>query len=103
MTPLTDALRAQIKAAFDYVDLAVIAGSENWRTTTAAMKCFALFSKGSQLRALLTSLIEQTERPSTHAEGCWDWGPKHYECALAEIDRLEAAQLRLFSPSTKED
>ena len=27
---------------------------------------------------------------TTHADGCWAWGPKHYECALAEIERLKA-------------
>ena len=27
---------------------------------------------------------------TTHAAGCWAWGPKHYECALAEIERLKA-------------
>ena|SRR5690606_30635672 len=32
------------------------------------------------------------DRPSTHGHDCWGWGPKHYECALREIERL-AAQL----------
>lgn len=27
-------------------------------------------------------------RASTHAEGCWDWGPGHYGCAVGEIKRL---------------
>ena len=28
-------------------------------------------------------------RASTHADGCWDWGPKHYECELiAEVARI---------------
>ncbi len=29
-----------------------------------------------------------TDRQSTHAADCWGWGPKHYECAVAEIERL---------------
>lgn len=26
---------------------------------------------------------------STHAEGCWTWGPKHYECALTRLAEAE--------------
>lgn len=28
---------------------------------------------------------------TTHAEGCWAWGPRHYGCALREIERLRDA------------
>jgi hypothetical protein len=28
---------------------------------------------------------------TTHSPVCWDWGPKHYECALKEIERMEKA------------
>ena len=24
----------------------------------------------------------------THAEGCWSWGPAHYECACNEVSKL---------------
>ena len=31
-----------------------------------------------------------TDRQTTHAPGCWDWGAKHYECAVGQIERDEA-------------
>ena len=30
------------------------------------------------------------DRQSTHADDCWNWGPKHYECAVGKIERLQA-------------
>ncbi len=34
-----------------------------------------------------------TDCQSTHAPDCWDWGPRHYECAVGQIGR-DTALLR---------
>ena len=47
----------------------------------------ALEAENERLRA---KLARYKNDGTTHAAGCWAWGPKHYECALAEIERLKA-------------
>ena len=36
----------------------------------------------------IAALRAAIDRPSTHGEGCWAWGPKHYECACKELAKL---------------
>lgn len=36
-------------------------------------------------------------RATTHADGCWSWGRAHYECAVREIERLQAGAEMLLA------
>jgi len=58
-----------------------------------ALKTVAAFKdENTHLRAMNFSLIEalasQAPLVTTHYEGCYDSGPKHYECALLEVKKL---------------
>ncbi len=45
-----------------------------------------------------------SDRQSTHADNCWCWGPKHYDCAMREIERLreKLSKMRRGEPSDEE-
>jgi len=38
------------------------------------------------------SALDNSPKLLTHADGCWSWGPAHYECACAEIAKLRGWQ-----------
>lgn len=48
-----------------------------------------LLSEIARLNAALQWEQHRAEHMGTHGEGCWKWGPSHYECALQEIERLK--------------
>ena len=59
------------------------------------MKIFYSWKELVEMKAR-KALASQAPLATTHYEGCWDSGPKHYECALLEVKRLRsesAAQL----------
>lgn len=43
------------------------------------------------------------DRYTTHSHICWSWGPKHYECAVREIERLQAEVKQLQADLAESD
>jgi len=41
-------------------------------------------------RDALLAKLHDSDRIGTHYDGCWDSGPRHYGCAIAEIAKLRA-------------
>jgi hypothetical protein len=35
------------------------------------------------------TLRDALNKQSTHGEGCWSWGPAHYECACRELAKAK--------------
>lgn len=40
---------------------------------------------------------------STHADGCWSWGPAHYECAKKHIEELHSVLLMWYAARGERD
>ena len=55
-----------------------------------------------ELKKHLTYQDHRHGRIGTHDPICYEYGPRHYECALREIERLRDA-LRWAAPYVKDD
>ena len=44
---------------------------------------------GVSFVSLLEQSAGQQRTQITHAEGCWSWGPAHYECACKELAKAK--------------
>jgi len=61
------------------------------RTRDRAQQALAEIER---LTAALQYEQHRADRQGTHGDGCADWGPSHYECAIRERDELRDVLLR---------
>lgn len=77
-------LRPEVREAVQYLDEGLGDDDPVW------------FVVRAELLRLAEVEARYTNPGTTHAPGCGDWGPKHYECLLRERDNLRTELGRAY-------
>lgn len=83
MTTKTD---EQMRAAFEAWAASIGLELNGRYAKTLTVLCAEEAFKAGYQAAL--SKENSNDRQTSHAPGCWGWGPSHYECAAREIKEL---------------
>lgn len=79
---MTDSLTARLEAHLQNDD----AAARHWN-------CDNLIEEAQEEIERLTACLKWEQnwlsRVGTHSDGCWAWGPGHYQCALRHIKDVE--------------
>ena len=74
----------------DLVERLVSAGNDQLSGLPLLKLTVEAANEIGRLRACLKYEEHRFATQSTHSEGCHSFGPRHYECALQEVERLRA-------------
>jgi hypothetical protein len=95
-TDVVERLRQNNKLEWDYtMELQEEASAEIERLRLTVMNLCVANGKHEDEIERLNKAIKWEQnwlsRIGTHSEGCWQWGPTHYQCALRHIEELSNA------------